>query len=408
MKILIVTTRVPYPPFKGDKLKVYNIAKNLARNNSVHVLCIYRKKSELKDLDNIRALGAEVDAVHHSILSSILNTTLFIFNKTPIQVLLYKSRNLSVRLSEIVNRESPDVVYFHLIRSAQYVDAVPRGSGSLRVLDFTDAVSLYLSRFAEAERNLFIRLGVEFERHRISDYETIAREFDSCFICADTDKTHLLKKGITTKIGILPNGVDTKLFSRSPQSVDAERIIFTGNMPYFPNEDAAVYFAREVMPLIWKSRPSAKFYIVGRKPTRRIKALASKNIFVTGFVENITEEYLKSAVAVAPMRFGVGTLNKVIEAIVLGVPVVATSIATKGLPAEAQAFVQVADTPGEFAQKITQILDGRREGSSKLQQKDFDAVRRMLSWDSIVDRFAGDLEALLNERGQTSRNRNGD
>ncbi|MCL5020616.1 MAG: glycosyltransferase family 4 protein [Bacteroidetes bacterium] len=396
MEILIVTTRVPYPPHKGDKLKVYNIVKNLAGKNSVKVLCLYRKRSELEYLDNIRSLGADIEAIHHSFLRSAFNLLFFFFSKEPIQVLLYKSTRLARRLSEVVRENSPDVVYFHFIRSAQYIDSVP-GSKTTRVLDFTDAVSLYLTRFANAEKNPFVKFGVGVERDRIAGYEKIAEKFDSCFICSPTDREYLSGKEIQADFRILPNGVDTRLFVKSERSYDEDRIIFTGNMPYFPNEDAAVYFAQVVMPIIWKLRPTAKFYIVGGRPTKKIRRLASDKIIVTGFVENIAAEYLKSAVAIAPMRFGAGTLNKVIEAIVLGLPVVATSIAVSGLAEEVKEFVEVADGPQDFAKKVAGFL-AKHSGNTCHSEDDFEKVRRMLSWENIIERFADDLQELSMEK----------
>lgn len=390
MNILIVTTRVPYPPFKGDKLKVYNIVKHLAKNNSVKVLCLAKNASELKCLDGIRSLGAEIEAVRHSTLSSLAIAALNLFSRKPIQVLLFRSKRLSKRLAEVVREDSFDVVYFHFIRSAQYVKDVSQ-TKAFKVLDFTDAVSLYLSRFVEAEKNPFIRLLVRVEKNRIARYEHVAETFDACFICSPLDRDYLLKKGVKSDFHILPNGVDTEVFKSADQIFDKNRIIFTGNMPYFPNEDAVLYFAKVIMPKILEEVPSARFYVVGGSPTRKIRKLSSQSVIVTGFVENIAAEYLKSAVAIAPMRFGAGTLNKVIEPVVLGVPVVATSIAVRGLPDVVQKFVCVADSPEEFADAVINILRNRNVNRPP---EEFEEITEALSWERIV----GDFESYLRTR----------
>lgn len=394
MKILIVTTRVPYPPFKGDKLKIYNIVKHLTKKNSVKVLCLTRSRSELKYLDGIRSLGAEIEAVRHSILRSLFIAGLNFFSKEPIQVSLFKSKRLARRLAEIVDEDSFDVVYFHFIRSAQYVKSVPWNK-AVRILDFTDAVSLYLSRFVETEKNLFVRLMVHNEKNRIARYEWIAEKFNACFICSTIDRDYLLKKGIKTSFHILPNGVDTNTFKTSNNTFDENRIIFTGNMPYFPNEDAAAYFAKTVFPKVLEAVPSAKLYLVGGNPTRRVRRLASENIVVTGFVENIAAEYQKSAVAIAPMRFGAGTLNKVIEPIVLGIPVVATSIAVRGLPGAAQKIIQVADGADKFAATVINVL---KNGDARRLYKELVAIRETLSWEKIVEEFENKLVALCRSK----------
>jgi len=391
LKILIVTTRVPYPPFKGDKLKIYNIVKHLSNRNEVKVLCLNRNRSELKYLDGIRSLGAEIEAIHHPIWLSIVNAMAGIFSNKPIQVLLYKSKRLASRLAEIVRNDPPDVVYFHFIRSAQYIGSVPWNK-TVRVLDFTDAVSLYLSRFVKTERNPFKRFVVRMEKNRIAKYEPIARSFDTCFICSPVDRDYLLNRGIKSDFRILPNGVDVEMFKYSENSFDENRIIFTGNMPYFPNEDAAVYMAKTIFPRVLEAVPSAKLYLVGGNPARKVKKLASDNIVVTGFVENIAAEYQKSGVAVAPMRFGAGTLNKVIEPVVLGIPVIATSIAVHGLPHEVQKVVRVADDPDKFAAAIVDILKNRK---TTISSNELEKIRTALSWETIVEAFERNLKEML-------------
>jgi glycosyltransferase involved in cell wall biosynthesis len=320
-----------------------------------------------------------------------LTAGLGLFTRRPIQVSLFKSDRLGKRLSQIAGQDHYDVIYFHFIRSAQYIRSVPHDS-ALKVLDFTDAVSLYLSRFAEAERNPIIRHLVRNERNRVAAYESIAESFDTCFICSPLDRDYLVNKGIKADFQILPNGVDTEAFRGSNESFDANRIIFTGNMPYFPNEDAVVHFAKAILPMILKEIPSAKFYVVGGSPTRKIRNLSSENVIVTGFVEDISAEYVKSAVAIAPMRFGAGTLNKVIEPIVLGIPVVATSIAVRGLPDAAQKTVHVVDSPEGFAKAVVDVL---RSKNTRKPCDQLDEVREVLSWENIVDNFESYLRTRI-------------
>jgi glycosyltransferase involved in cell wall biosynthesis len=166
-------------------------------------------------------------------------------------------------------------------------------------------------------------------------------------------------------------------------------------MPYYANYDAAIYFSKEIFPLILERNPDCKFYIVGQKPPNKIKALAAKNIIVTGFVPDIKREYLKSAVNVAPMRFGAGTLNKVIESIALGIPVVSTSIAVEGLPNDLKKYIFIADNPKDFSHHVLEILNNPelrknlKEGQS--------VIREMLSWKKIVSKFENDLKEELNK-----------
>ena len=289
-----------------------------------------------------------------------------------------------------ISKTNYDVVYFHLIRSAQYLDLNEEAGKSLKVLDFTDAVSLYLSRFFKIEKNPFKKLFIKIEEKRVKAYEKIAEKFNTVFICSDIDKEYLKAQGLNANIKILNNGIDIDYFKSESVKFEENRIIFTGNMPYYANYDAVIYFAKKIFPLVLNEIPDSTFYIVGQKPPNKIRALNSKNIFVTGFVPDIKKEYLKSAVNVAPIRFGAGTLNKVIESIALGVPVVATSQAVGGLPQILKKYVFIANNQEEFAHFVVKIL---RDPSLRYQlmKEGQNIIRDMLSWEKIVGKFEKDL-----------------
>jgi glycosyltransferase involved in cell wall biosynthesis len=194
-------------------------------------------------------------------------------------------------------------------------------------------------------------------------------------------------------LSLLPNGVDLETFSSpAPPSPEPGRIIFTGNLSYFPNVDAACFLVREILPKIQKDVPTVKVYIVGQNPSSKVRALAGRDVIVTGYVDDIRAEYLKSSVAVSPVRFGAGTLNKVLEPLALGVPVVTTSIGLEGLCLEPGNDLLVADTAEKFAGAVTRLLtnDGDR---MSMAARASEKVRARFSWEKI----ARDLEQIYEE-----------
>ena len=393
MKILIITPRIPYPPFRGDKLKIYNPAKNLSKNNQVKILTFLRSSKQLNDLKSFKKYGIEIETVKLTVIESLMKVFISIFTGFPFQAAWFKSSKMKKRIEELISNERFDVVYYHLIRSAQYY-IENDSSKPLSVIDFTDAVSLYLKRFAEVERNPVKKFFIKIEQKRIERYEKIAEKFHTLFICSEVDKKYLIESGLNANIKILNNGIDVSYFQPEKTDYQKNRIIFTGNMPYYANYDAAIYFTKEIFPLIIKKVPDAEFFIVGQKPPQKIKSLESKNIFVTGFVPDIKNEYLKSAVNVAPMRFGAGTLNKVIESIALGVPVVATSMAIGGLPEVLYKYIFIADDPVNFAEAVIKIINNPliRE---ELVEEGKTVIKEMLSWEKIVSDFESYLLSEL-------------
>lgn len=392
---MIITPRIPYPPYRGDKLKIYNISKILVKKNNVHIITFYRNESDKELIKPLEDLGIRVSLVKLTLIESIFNAFLAIFQVVPFQVAWYKSKKMKKSINDLLMNQNFDVVYHHLIRSAQYLSENQEKS-YLNVIDFTDAVSLYLSRMVEKERNIFKKIFIKAELKRISKYENIAEKFDALFICSEIDRKFLIDKGIKQDIRILNNGIDTDYFVSEKNDYDIKRIIFTGNMPYYANSDAAIYFVKEILPIILLKDPEVKFYIVGQRPPLSVKQLVSKNVIVTGYVKDIKEEYLKSSVNVAPMRFGAGTLNKVLESIALGVPVVATSISMLGLQKELAKFVFIADTPTQFANTVLEIINNPSI-RNELMVEGKAIISKTLSWNNIVSDFELFLNTKLKE-----------
>lgn len=394
MKILIVTPRIPYPPYRGDKLKIFNLIKYLSKNHSVSLLTFYENGEQLKgDFREVEKITESAFAVRRTLAESVLSVGRGIFSRLPFQVLFYQSSPFGEKLRQITRDDTYDVIYFHLIRTTQYLKYV-EGTSAVKVQDFTDAVSMYLSRYLSAEKNPLKKLGIGAESKRIEVYEKEADPFDAIYVCSEKDREYLSGRYNGKKIHLLMNGVNLETFAPIEIPYEANRIIFTGNMPYFANADAAVYFVKEIFPLVLKEIPNAKFYIVGQKPPKAVKALASSNVIVTGFVEDIRAEYCKSAVNIAPIRFGAGTLNKVIESLALGIPVVSTSMAVSGLPTEIKNRIPAGDTPEEFARLVIDVLRNR-ENYARESKELSSIIRDKLSWETILGGFEKELETFV-------------
>ena len=390
MKILFLTSRIPYPPHRGDKLKIWNLMKELSARHSITLITFVASRRELQWEKHLSEVCEEVRFVHLPVWRSVLNCVAASWRQVPFQVAYYSSSRMDKLVREVLMQSKPDVVHTHLIRMAQYTHAM---SDRPRVLDLTDAVSLYLERILQVQKNPIARVAIKAELKRMTKYERILEDFNIALVCSQVDKSRLLQSAPKSRIGLMHNGVDLNHFvQRNSLQTDEARIIFTGNMSYYPNRDAARYFAETIFPLVRKRIPEARLWIVGQNPPRKINALSAGNITVTGFVEDIAAEYLKSAVAVSPVRFGAGTLNKVLEPLALGVPVVTTSIGIQGLNLEENKEVFVADDPVKFAESVIRLLQDpvlRRESGHRAMQ----SIRSRFGWNKI----ALDLERTYQE-----------
>jgi glycosyltransferase involved in cell wall biosynthesis len=157
---------------------------------------------------------------------------------------------------------------------------------------------------------------------------------------------------------VIANGVDLNYFA--PQRVErhAAKLVFSGKMSYHANVAAALFLGREIMPLVWARRPDVEVAIVGSAPAREVQDLAADpRITVTGYVDDIRPAIAGATMAVAPLRYGVGIQNKVLEAMAMGMPVVAARQVARALQATDGHELVLAQEPAEYAARIVELLD---------------------------------------------------
>jgi sugar transferase (PEP-CTERM/EpsH1 system associated) len=384
MKILFLTSRLPYPPHRGDKLKIFNLLRHLSKSNEITLLSFVASADELRYLPALREFCRDIHTIHHPPVLSVWRCMLAVFSREPFQIAYFSSGAMRDALRRILDSGRFDVIHTHLVRMAQYTREV---RGTARLLDLTDAGSLYLERFHSAISHPLKKLLVGWELGRLKRYEQVISEFDTALVCSPVDRDALRSASPGANLDLLYNGIDLEYFTPpGERQVDPERIIYTGNLSYFPNADGIAYFVREILPLVRREIEDVKLYIVGKDPPRNVRRLAGEGIVVTGFVEDIRREYLASAVAVAPIRFGAGTLNKVLEPLALGVPVVTSSIGIEGLPLKHGEDLLVADSPGPFAESVIRILRDPSFGR-RLALSSAGTVRRLYDWRVISDRL---------------------
>jgi len=238
------------------------------------------------------------------------------------------------------------------------------------------------------------------EAGRLAAYEKwIARTFDTSLFVSDTE-AKAFKSSIHNQdnLRVIHNGVDYGFFNSDGEREGAHRhsgsdtLLFTGAMDYYPNIDAVTWFVSEVFPLVKQARPKTKFYIVGNNPVKAIKNFHKREeIFVTGYVEDIREYFVRASVFVAPFRIACGIQNKILEALSMGLPVVTTSIGCEGLK-EIACPVLVRDEPEAFAQQIVSLLQRPRKISLESSRyrnwiiEHYDWQKNLAAMDTLFER----------------------
>lgn len=376
MNILFLTPRLPYPPIKGDKLRAFHQIRHLSKKHNIFLLSFIESKEERRHVPILKDLCQEVVTVCKTPRHSYISAFGALFSPYPLQVGYYASRIMSRQVSYMLRRTCIELIHIQTIRMAPYARAF---SEIPTFLDLIDFISLNLQRRLRAKRsatwpllNLEYQRMVRYERQMIGTADLAAAVSHADILRAGQERN--------SKVAWIPNGIDSEHFSPKSSGYERGMLLFTGNMGYFPNVEAATYFCNRIFPLVRNHLPDSRFYIVGANPARKVRQLAQQpSVTVTGTVPDVRPYYDLAHVFVCPMQTGAGMQNKILEAMAMGVPVVTTSLSNGGIGAQHGKQILVADQPDAFAKQVVKLStdNALRERIAEAGQA---FVRQNFSW----------------------------
>lgn len=351
MKICFVTPRFPYPTTKGDKLRVYQAIKHLARDHQITLVAATDEPIGEADVAAVSRFCHRVEIVPVPRLQSLTSVALRApFSALPLQTHFYDSATLRERLAAVLADDRFDVIHASLIRILPYVWDV---RDVPVVVDLMDAFSRSIA-LRKRTASPMLRWAYEIEERRVAAYERAACErFPLLFVCAEVDRLALRARNVS----VIRTCADLDAFEYRRDGREDDLVVMTGNMGYQPNVDAVNWFVKKVWPLVRVARPRLRFRIVGLRPARAIRALAGTNgIEVTGAVRDVAAELQRATLSVCPMRVGSGMQIKVLESMATGTPMVATSFGNEGIEALPGVELEIADDPQAFAGAVLGLL----------------------------------------------------
>jgi glycosyltransferase involved in cell wall biosynthesis len=240
------------------------------------------------------------------------------------------------------------------IIATQYVRDVPVPA----VADLHDAISLLIRRSAERAKSPLERAKLRLESRSIAHLERrLHRHFGLVITNSDIDRDEIRRLDPRCNAITIPNGVDAAYFSPGEETPARARLVFTGVMGYGPNDDAAHFFIQRVLPRIREQEPECEFWAVGHGPNESLLALdGTAGVRVTGSVPDVRPFVREARAFVCPLRYGTGMKNKILAAMAMRRPVLATSISLDGIDAVPEEHVLVADSPEELARQSLRLI----------------------------------------------------
>ena len=358
MKILFLTSRLPYPLYGGDRLTPYKFIEHLARKHEVHLLTFIESKDQERFVPKVESTGAGVETIYLPRWVSYLRCALSLVRSAPFQVCYYLSNRMRRAVRDQVRTLRPDLVICHLIRMAPYALPITECK---RIIIVADAISLSLKRSLPYRGPLMrVMASLEYRKVKASEIEAL-QAFDAATVASDLDRQVLLEAVPEARLSVVTNGVDLEYFQPGSDLYDPYQCVFVGNMHAYPNQDAVRWFAKDLLPLVRKRVPAAEFHIVGAYGPPDLQVLEQfPGVHIVGQVDDLRSVVRSAAVSVCPMRIGAGIQNKNLEAMAMGVPVVTTTFGYEGIQAEKGKEILVADDWDDFASAVAEMMLDRQ------------------------------------------------
>lgn len=356
MKLVLVAPRFPFPLDKGDRLTVHHLVRYLGARHQVWLACFLEPDQDPAWVDQLRPHCEQVVTVPLSRARAYANSAAAAVGRTPLQVRYYADPRMRRVVDGLVARVQPDALYAHTIRMGPYTV----GHTELpRVLAMQISMTLQYRRLA-AETRGPVRRFYDLEHRKLRGFEgPFARRFDRVLLISPHDLRAIEHDPPeASRVVFNPHGVDGTRFAPDPATEKRPgTIVFSGNLAYPPNVDAARWFHSAIWPRVVAAVPSARWDVVGADPAPEVAAMAADpRITVTGRVPDLVPYLDRAEVAIDPLRIGAGLQNKVLEGMAVGLPMVITTIANEGIQATPGEHLLVADEPEAFADEVVRLL----------------------------------------------------
>lgn len=359
--LLFLSHRIPYPPDKGDKIRSWHLLRHLAEHWHVHLGAFVDDPDDWQHLAVLENVCADVKLREIQPASRKYRSLVGLFTGEALSLPYYRDAELSAWVAAKL-ADGMDAVVVYSSAMAQFVMHV---RDIPRIMDFVDIDSDKWLQYAQTKTWPMSWL-YRREGRRMLDWERkVASGFDGGLFVSAAEAADFRKLApeSAARIGYFNNGVDAEYFTPAaaypnPYPEGRRVLAFTGAMDYWPNIDAVVWFAREVMPELRRAHPDVLFCIVGGRPGSEVLALESDAVMVTGRVADVRPYLAHAAVVVAPLRIARGIQNKVLEAMAMAKTVVSSPQALEGIAAEVDEEILRADSPASFVASVDRVFRG--------------------------------------------------
>lgn len=380
MNILFIT---PYTPSPIRVRALYFLRSLTERGHHVTLLFLSENEipsSKLTNLNSLESYGFELPK-----WKSLFNCLQALPTNLPLQSVYSWNDQLANKIQSILSNQKIDIVHVEHLRGVKYALKIKKNFNVPIVWDSVDSISHLFRQTQNNHPRKYLRWLIKFELQRTEKFEKfLATQFEKVLVTSKKDQDEFLTLSPSSPVEVLTNGVDTDYFSPIPANQRMDNVILiSGKMSYHANVNMALFAIQEIMPLVWKKNPNIHLWVVGKDPPSTIQQYsANPRIQITGTVPEILPYLQKATISLAPLNYGAGVQNKVLEAMACGIPVIASPLAVSALNVLTGREVLVANNPQNYADYILNLISNPQMGY-QIGNAGREYVEREHSWNLI-------------------------
>ncbi len=387
---------MPYPPNKGEKIRAFHILRHLAQRHRIYLGCFVDDPRDWRHVGELQALCAETHFEPLNPTRATIRAALGFLKRSSLSPAYFYKRQFEHWVGDMVNEHKPEAAVIYSSVMAQYLTG-HLSQFTTVVLDFVDMDSEKWRQYAQTKA-WPMSWVYRREATKLLAYDRQWAQLASSCTFVSEAEAQLFRNAapeLAGKTHAIANGVDSEFFT--PDAVPAfdtdcqdPLVVFTGTMDYWPNEDAAIWFANDILPKVRQTYPKTRFYIVGAHPSRDVRSLATlEGVEVTGPVDDVRPYLVRADVVVVPMRLARGIQNKVLEGMAMGKPVVTTPEGLEGIEARPGEHLLVAEGADAFVEAIlvaVQPMAGQKLGRAARQRviEGYDWTSKLSSFEALL------------------------
>lgn len=355
MRILYIA---PSPPNSMGRIRTQNIIKAMKQlGHEVTLVSFVYNHYDVEALERCKLYIDEIKWIKQPKWKSLLNCLWGLLLPVPLRVSYCRSKKMREIIEKSLCDKEYDLVYIKRLRMAQYAYLGKR-KGVPTVIDITDSLTKYYDRIRKKERGFKKLLAIEeYYKHKIYEPK-VCKQNNPVIICSEDDKKYLLQLEPETQnsIHVMNNSIETEVWCSNcisvPEAGQRNRLTFFGVMDYAPNIIAVEYLITQVMPLL---PDQYKLEVIGANCSDELLRFESERVHFTGYVEDMRVALKKNDIFICPILAGSGVKNKILQASMIGLPIVSTTLGVEGIHKDILEFIFVADDAERIAEKVLEI-----------------------------------------------------